>query len=150
MEFEYYQPIDLKLYRPAFNFPKFYAISHFVLYIQKYSNAVNYNTIYSKAVHKYFLKAFYNRTNKKEYKSQIKQYIVRHTNIIAIKDMIAVAKRGELNKKLLKMEDADKTGIAKFAQVSNAIDLGSKHSWAMSNNNIDIAGDLRPISIIKY
>lgn len=31
------------------------------------NSVVNYNTAYSKAVHKYFLKAFYNKTNKKEY-----------------------------------------------------------------------------------
>lgn len=61
-----------------------------------------------------------------------------------------MAKKGKENKKLLIMQDANKTGMAKFGKVSNTIDLGNKHSWAISNDNIDIAGDLRPISTIKY
>ncbi len=63
--------IDSKLCRPTFNYPKFQAISDFVQYIWDYGSMVNYNTTHSKVTHKYFLKAFYNRMNKKEYKSQI-------------------------------------------------------------------------------
>ena len=69
--FEQYQSIDSKLCQPTFNYPKFHAISQFVLCIQDYGSAVNYDTTHSKAAHKYLLKAFYNRTNKKEYESQI-------------------------------------------------------------------------------
>ena len=42
--------------------------------------------------HKYFLKAFYNKTNKKEYNLQICQHNVCYTNIIAIKDRIILEK----------------------------------------------------------
>ena len=69
--FKHHQPINFKLCRPTFNYHKFNAISHFVQCIWDYGSAVNYNTAYSKAVYKYFLKAFYNRTNKKEYDLQI-------------------------------------------------------------------------------
>ncbi len=69
--FEQHQPIDSKLCWPIFNYPKFHAISHFVQCIRDYCNVVNYNTAHNKAAHKYLLKAFYNRTNKKEYNSQI-------------------------------------------------------------------------------
>ncbi len=69
--FEHHQPIDSKLCQPTFNYPKFHVISHFIQCIRDYSSAVNYDTAYSKAAHKYLRKAFYNRTNKKEYDSQI-------------------------------------------------------------------------------
>ncbi len=86
--FEQHSPINSKLCQPTLNYPKFYAISHFVQCIWDYGSAVNYNTTHSKAAHKYLLKAFYNRTNKKEYDLQIRQHNVRYTNIIVIKDVI--------------------------------------------------------------
>ncbi len=69
--FKQHRPIDSKLCQPTFNYPKFHAISPFVQYIWGYGNVVNYDTAHSKAAHKYLLKAFYNKTNKKEYDSQI-------------------------------------------------------------------------------
>lgn len=50
-----------------FNYPKFYAIIYFVQYIQNYSSKVNYNRTYSKIANKYFLNAFYNKINKKNF-----------------------------------------------------------------------------------
>ncbi len=64
-----------------------------------------------------------------------------------MKDMIAVAERGG---KLLAIENEEKTVIAEVAKVSSAINLGSKHSWAISNADIDAARDLRLTSIKKY
>ena len=69
--FEYHRPIDSKLCRPTFNYPKFHAINHFVQCIWDYGSKVNYDIAHSKAAHKYLLKAFYNGMNKKEYDSQI-------------------------------------------------------------------------------
>ena len=69
--FEQHWLIDFKLCQLPFNYSKFHAISHFVWYIQNYGNAVNYKTAYSKMMHKYFLKVFYHKTNKKKYKLQI-------------------------------------------------------------------------------
>ena len=86
--FEQHWLIDSKLYQPTFNYPKFHAISHFLQSIRDYGSTVNYNTAHSEAAHKYFLKAFYNKTNKKEYELQIRQHNVRHTNIIAMKNKI--------------------------------------------------------------
>ena len=63
--FEHHRPIDAKLCRPTFNYAKFHATSHFVQCIWDYGNTVNYDTAHSEAAHKYLLKAFYNRTNKK-------------------------------------------------------------------------------------
>ncbi len=148
--FEHYRPIDTKLCQPAFNYPKFHAISHFVYCIWNYGSVVNYDIAHSEAVHKYLLKAFYNKTNKKEYNLQIRQHNVFYRNIITMKDVIAVAEKGRKNKKLLAMENIDKTAMTEVAKMSSTIDLRSKHSWAISNTDIDVVRDLGLINIKKY
>ena len=70
--FEHHRPLDAKLCRPTFNNPKFHATNHFVQCIRDYGSAVKYDTTHSKIAHKYLLKAFYNRINKKEYDVQIR------------------------------------------------------------------------------
>ena len=109
---------------PIFNYPKFYIISHFVQYICDYGSAINYNTAYNKAAHKYFLEAFYNRSNKKEYKLQIWQHNVGHINIITIKDVIILEKIRE-KKKLLEAL-VDKTTPARVAWALSPVDLAWK------------------------
>ncbi len=106
--FKQYWPIDFKLCRPTFNYPKFHAISHFVQYIRDYGSAVNYDTTHSETVYKYFLKAFYNRTNKKKYNLQIRQHNVCHTNIISIKNVI-ISEKSKEEKMLLLESIADTT-----------------------------------------
>ena len=54
--FEQYWLIDFKLYWLTFNYPKFYAINHFVQYIWNYGSAINYNTTYGKTHINIFLK----------------------------------------------------------------------------------------------
>ncbi len=90
--FENHRPIDAKLFRPTFNYSKFHAMTHFVKCIRDYESAINYNTVHSKAAHKYLLKVFYGQTNKKKYKSQILKHNIRHTNVIAMQDAILMAK----------------------------------------------------------
>ena len=70
--FKHHWPIDKKLCQTTFNYPKFHATSHFVQCIQDYGSAVNYDTAHSIVAHKYLLKTFYNRTNKKECDAQIR------------------------------------------------------------------------------
>lgn len=53
---------------------------------------VNYNIAHSKIIYKYFLKAFYNKTNKKKYNLQSWQYNISHINKIIIKNMIIIKK----------------------------------------------------------
>ncbi len=65
--FKQYLSINSKLYWSTFNYLKFYAISYFIQCIWNYSSVVNNNTAYSEGTYKFFLKAFYNKTNKKEY-----------------------------------------------------------------------------------
>ena len=84
-------------------------------------------------MNKYFLKAFYNKTNKKEYNLQIWQHNVYQITIIAIKYVIAAAKRDGENKKLLSIKNLDKSAMAEVAKVLSTIDLDNKHNWAMNN-----------------
>ena len=44
-------------------------MTHFVKCIRDYGSAIDYDKAHSEAAYKYFLKAFYGRTNKKEYES---------------------------------------------------------------------------------
>lgn len=75
---------------------------YFIKCIQNYSDVINYDKVYStKTVHKYHLKALYRWTNKKEYKSQILQHNIYHTNIIAMQDSIFSAKVRYKKKKQL-------------------------------------------------
>lgn len=67
-------------------------MTYFVKCIQDYGSAINYNIACIKVVHKYFFKAFYKRTNKKEYKSRILEHNICYINIIAIQDVILIAK----------------------------------------------------------
>ena len=67
--FENHCPIDAKLFQPTFNYPKFCAMTHFVKCTQDYGNMIKYNMAHSEAAYKYPLKAFYERLNKKKYKS---------------------------------------------------------------------------------
>ena len=134
---EQYWPINSKLWQPTFNCPKFYTISHFVQYIWNYSSVVNYNIAYSKAMHKYLLKAFSNKTSKKEYKLQIWQHNVHHTNIIAIKDVIILDQVREKEK--LSEKTAETPELAKVAQKSSSVDLALRYKWAIRNADVDIA-----------
>ena len=82
--FENHCPIDVKLFSPTFNYPKFHTMTNFVKCIWDYGSAINYDTVHSEIAHKYFFKAFYGRTNKKKYESQILKHNIRHTNVITI------------------------------------------------------------------
>ena len=124
--FKYHWPIDLKLCQPTFNYPKFYLVTHFAQYIRDYGSAVNYDIAYSKAAHKYLLKVFYNRTNKKEYDVQIWQYNIRYTNVIAIKDVIISKKTLEKEGQLV-VRNADKIALAKVGRTSGPMDLDGKY-----------------------
>ena len=146
--FEHHWPIDFKLCQPTFNYPKFHAISHFVQCIRDYGSAVNYDTAHSEAAHKYLLKAFYNRTNKKEYDLQIWQHNVRHTNIITMKDVII--KEKAMKKERLLESITDTTAPAEVAQALSLIDLAGKYIWVMSNANMDAAKKLGLTDIKKY
>ena len=72
-------------------------------------------------MHKYLLKSFYKKTNKKKYNLLIWQYNVYYTNIITIKDMI-ISKKIKGKKRLSKYIE-NTTALAKVAQVSNLVNF---------------------------
>lgn len=109
---------------------------------------VNYNTAYSKAAYKYFLKVFYNKTNKKEYKSQIWQYNIRNTNIIAMKNIIILEKAREKEK--LSEDTANTTALVEVAKALSIIDLAWRYKWVISNTNMDAVKELELTGVKKY
>ena len=146
--FEYHWPINSKLCQPTFNYPKCHAISYFVLCIKDYDNVVNYDTAHSKMAHKYFCKAFYNKTNKKEYDLQIWHHNVCYTNIIAMKDIISEKKVKEKEKLLENI--ADTNALAEVAWKLNPVNLAWKYIWTISNVDLDAAIKLGLTGIKKY
>ena len=53
---------------------------------------IHYDMAHSEVAYIYLLKAFNRKTNKKEYKSQILEYNIYHTNVIVIQDFILLVK----------------------------------------------------------
>ena len=147
--FKHHWPIDSKLCQPKFNYLKFHAVTHFAYYIRDYDSAVNYDTAHSKAAHKYFLKAFYNRTNKKEYNAQIWQHNICHINVIVMKDVIILKKALEKEGQLV-VRNANKIALTEFGRTLSSIDLDSKYIRAISNVDIDAPRNLGLTDIKRY
>lgn len=88
---------------------------------------VNYDTTYSETAHKYYLKVFYNKINKKEYNLQIQYYNIYYTNIMAIKSIIILEKARK--EEMLSSEDiANIIVSAKVAQVLSPINFIGRYN----------------------
>ena len=77
-------------YRPDghFNFPKWHAQSHYPDFIRRYGAADNFDTEHGEANHKFHVKDFYDRTNKREtYLEQLVGHSIRRLNAIATEDI---------------------------------------------------------------
>lgn len=68
-----------------------------------------------------FLKVFFKKINKKEYKLQIQLYNLNYQNINVLKNIIVVAKRDRKNKEFLAIKNIEKTAIVEVTKVLNAI-----------------------------
>ena len=79
---------------------------------------------------------------------QIRQHNVRHTNIIAMKEVIILQKAKE--EEMLSGSIADTTVLAEMAQVSSFVDLTERYNWVMSNANLDVVKELELTGIKKY
>ncbi len=146
--FENYRPINAKRFRPTFNYPKFRTMTHFVKCIRDYGSAINYDTAYSEAAHKYLFKAFYGRTNKKKYESQILKQNICHTNIIAMQDAILMAKvlDGGAKRKQLVVDTPD----AEVTWICSATNVLLKYNWHLNRTDDKAAVDLGLRSVKKY
>jgi hypothetical protein len=64
-------------------------MTHYSSYIREYGAADNFDTEHSKAAHKYHVKAFYRRTNKRQgYENQICLHNTRCINILAMTNVL--------------------------------------------------------------
>src|SRR6266436_1200354 len=87
--FKQFRPIDKATDEGHFNFPKFHAMTHYSSCIQEYGAADNFDTEHSEAAHKYHVKAFYGRTNKRQgYENQICLHNTRRINILAMTNVL--------------------------------------------------------------
>jgi hypothetical protein len=87
--FQRLRPVDKLTEEGHFNFPKFHVMSHYTTYIREYGAANNFNTEHSEAGHKYHIKAFYRRTNKRQgYEDQLCLHNTRRNNMLAMKNVI--------------------------------------------------------------
>lgn len=97
-------------------------------------------------MHKYYLKAFYEWTNKKKYDLQILQHNIRYINILIIQNIIL----------LVKVERAKKKKIAinmptiKVMQVCNATNIQLKYNWSLNYIDNKVNMNLRLQGVEKY
>ena len=57
-----------------------------------FNSVINDNMAHSKVANKYLFKAFYRKINKIKYELEILKHNIRYINIIAMKNMILIAK----------------------------------------------------------
>ncbi len=109
---------------------------------------INYDIAHSEAAHKYLLKAFYRRTNKKEYESQILKHNICHTNVIAMQDAILIAKvlDGSAKRKQLVIDTPD----AEVTWIYSATNVLLKYNWHLNPTDNEAAIDLGLQSVKKY
>ena len=87
--FKQFRPVDKAIDEGHFNFPKFHAMTHYTSSIREYGAADNFDTEHSEAGHKYHVKAFYGRTNKRRgYEDQICLHNTRRTNMLAMDNVL--------------------------------------------------------------
>ena len=115
-------------------------MTHFVKCIWDYGSAINYDTAYSKIAYQYFFKAFYGQTNKKKYKSQILKHNIRHTNVIAMQDVILMAKL--LDKSAKKKQLIVDTPNAEVMRIYSATNVLLKYNWYLNPTDDEAIVDL--------
>jgi hypothetical protein len=87
--FKALRPVDKATGEGHFNFPKFHIMTHYTSCIRDFGAADNFDTEHSEAGHKYHVKAFYGRTNKRQgYEDQICLHNTRRINMIAMENML--------------------------------------------------------------
>src|SRR5580692_6023507 len=87
--FKRFRPVNKATDEGHFNFPKFHAMTHYTSCIREYGAADNFDTEHSEAAHKYHVKAFYGRTNKRQgYEDQICLHNTRRINMLAMANVL--------------------------------------------------------------
>jgi hypothetical protein len=84
-----------------FNFSKFHAITHYVDFTRRYEIANEYDTFHDEIRHKYMIKKFYHRINKREiFQTQLIEHNKRRLNVLALKDLKRDMKENSRSKKI--------------------------------------------------
>ncbi len=84
-----------------FNFFKFHVITHYVDFIKKYEAANEYNTFHDETRHKYMIKKFYCKINKREiFQTQFIEHNKKRIKILALKNKMRSTKKNSQTKKI--------------------------------------------------
>jgi hypothetical protein len=113
-----------------FNFPKFHVLTHYAGFIRQYGACDGYDSAHMEAAHKYLVKTFYNRTNKRDdFQEQIIWHNTRRINMLAMQDKISHAT-------IKKMSSADDKEDAKVSHPTrDFIDL-TRLGWKMDTHTM--------------
>ena len=85
-----YRPVDKITEAGHFNFPKFHAMTHYPEYIRLYGAADGVDTSHGEAAHKYQIKEYYGRTNKRDtYLDQLVLLNIRRVKVISMEAILA-------------------------------------------------------------
>ena len=124
------RPKDNETGQPTFNFPKWHVMTHYVEHIKQFGSADGMDTSHSEAAHRYLVKAFFDRTNKKDgYLDQIAQHNTRRLNSLAMKDI-------ELYRQSRKGNQVDKEMTVQVSSLTRALDLSSL-DWSWDEEEMD-------------
>jgi hypothetical protein len=99
--FRYSRLKEHEIEKNHFKFSKFHAITHYVDFIRRYEVANEYDTSHDETWHKYMIKKFYSRINKREiFQTQLIEHNKRRLNILALKDLKRHMKENSRSKKI--------------------------------------------------
>lgn len=72
-----------------FNYPKFHVMAHYSEFVREFGCADGYDTSHSEAAHKYLIKVFFDRTNKRGdmFQQQLISHNIRRLNALATEDL---------------------------------------------------------------
>ncbi len=97
--FRQIRSIMQKIEEDHFNFSKFHAFSHYVNFIKRYDAVDEYDISHDEIKHKYMIKKFYDRINKREtFQIQLIEHNKRRLNILVMKDIMRHAQERNINK----------------------------------------------------
>jgi hypothetical protein len=90
-----------KIEKNNFNFFKFYVITHYVDFIKKYETANKYDTFHDETRHKYIVKKFYCKINKREiFHTQLIEHNKKRIKILTLKNKMQSTKKNSQTKKI--------------------------------------------------
>ncbi len=113
-----------------FNYSKFYVISHYMNFIQRYEDADDFDTFYMKITHKFLIKDYYNLTNKREnFQMQILHHNTWRVNMLTMKDII-------LHDLIMFRSEIDERMKVMITKSSRSLDL-TQREWSLSEMNLN-------------